>query len=432
MLSKSAMLYERGLLLFAFDTRTSIIIYSITNILLAFVIYKTWLQNRGKYDGLTFWLADYILQAIGIILAVMRGTIPDIVSIVIANLFMIAGAMLFMFGFGRFIGVNVKKVPNYICLAVFLMSYYYFGIVHPFIPLRIIIFSSCFIFISAQVVWLAFVKSGKHLMGITKSTGIIFIMFIAVDILRIILAFTVPHSRSYFLGNSNDTIFTIFSQMLSISLTFSITLMINRRLFLEIKRQSKEKEELLSNMRRLATIDGLTGVFNRMKIEEILSASASLPDAAPLSIILVDVDNFKAVNDTYGHSMGDSVLKTLSSILSKNIRDTDSLGRWGGEEFLIITPSTNLHTSHALAQRLTSLVADYKFTDIGQVTVSMGLSTLAKCESFSEMLKNADKALYRAKANGRNRVEIFSYDKSFNVHNPLENNKNNKLQLYEK
>ena len=392
-----------------FDTRTTVLIYTITNILLAFVIYMTWLQNKNRFEGITFWLADYVLQAVGITLSVIRGSIPDFISIVIANLFMIIGTMFFLFGLARFTEVHMKKKYNYICLIIFFITYYYFGIISPSVPLRIVTFSSCFILISTQVLWLTFVKSSNSLKNITKSTGIIFVLFIIVDMFRIILAFTVPNDKSYFLGSLNDTIFVILSQMLTIALTFSIVLMINRKLFLEINMHSSEKEKLLLKMRRLATIDGLTGIFNRMKTEEILAKEISefQTSANPLSVILVDVDHFKSVNDTYGHSEGDNVLRSIVSILKDNIRDSDSLGRWGGEEFLIVTPKTNVQSSYSIAQRLTKLVSNYDFANIGHVTVSMGVSTLNDGESFCELLINADKALYRAKENGRNRVEIF-------------------------
>ncbi len=392
-----------------FDTRTTVLIYTITNILLAFVVYMTWLQNKNRFEGITFWLADYVLQAIGITLSVVRGSIPDFISIVISNLFMIIGAMFFLFGLARFTGVRMKKKYNYMCLIIFFIAYYYFGIISPSVPLRIVTFSSCFILISTQVLWLIFVQSSDSLKIITKSTGIIFMLFIIVDMFRIILAFTVPNDKSYFLGSLNDTIFVILSQMLTIALTFSIVLMINRKLFLEINMHSNEKEKLLLKMRRLATIDGLTEIFNRMKTEEILAKEISefQIDANPLSVILVDVDHFKSVNDTYGHSEGDNVLRSIVSILKDNIRDSDSLGRWGGEEFLIVTPKTNVQSSYSIAQRLTKLVSNYDFANIGHVTVSMGVSTLNDGESFYELLINADKALYLAKENGRNRVEIF-------------------------
>ncbi|KDR96333.1 diguanylate cyclase (GGDEF) domain-containing protein [Peptoclostridium litorale DSM 5388] len=402
----------------SFDTRTTVLIYTLTNILLSFVVYKTWVQNRKDFEGITYWFSDYILQAIGITLSLMRGVIPDFASIVIANFFMITGAMLFLFGLGRFVEIPIRKLSNYIFLLIFFMAYYYFGIIRPLVALRIIIFSCSFIYISIQIIWLVFWKTSENFKNITKSTGIIFIMFTAVDVFRIILAFTVPSDRDYFLGPLNDTIFVILSQMLTISLTFSIILMINRRLFLEINRHSKEKESLLLKMRHLATIDGLTGIFNRMKIEETLNNEILefQEDSNPLSVILIDIDCFKSVNDTYGHSEGDNVLKAISSILKDNIRSTDSLGRWGGEEFLIVMPKTNLQTSYNIAKRLTSIISNHKFVNVGRVTVSMGISSLCEGDSFGELLINADKALYCAKENGRNRVEVFS---DYSVSNTL-------------
>jgi len=125
-----------------------------------------------------------------------------------------------------------------------------------------------------------------------------------------------------------------------------------------------------------------------------------------LSIILMDLDYFKSVNDTYGHNRGDIFLQEIANLLRSIFRSTDVIGRWGGEEFLIVLPKTDLNTAQELALKLRDRVQEAEFTDIGKRTSSCGVATLLHNESLASLVQRADLALYLAKDNGRNRVEI--------------------------
>lgn len=159
----------------------------------------------------------------------------------------------------------------------------------------------------------------------------------------------------------------------------------------------------------LAKRDRLTGVYNRHKIEEILNLELNRANRYDLkfSILILDIDYFKEVNDTYGHNKGDQVLKKMCNLIGKNIRDADTLGRWGGEEFIIIAPETNIDKSFQLANKLRKIISQYNFIKDKKVTVSIGLAEYEKNYSIDEIISRADKALYKAKNNGRNRVEKF-------------------------
>ena len=158
-----------------------------------------------------------------------------------------------------------------------------------------------------------------------------------------------------------------------------------------------------------ATHDGLTGALNRRAIFEALSHefSRAARTMSSLTICLCDIDLFKQVNDSYGHLVGDDVLKTLVEVLRTNVRDYDKVGRYGGEEFLIIAPGTTELQDNSLFERLRSAVADSQFsTQAGNlsVTISMGVARFTRQKSVDELVAAADEALYRAKAEGRNRV----------------------------
>jgi len=165
------------------------------------------------------------------------------------------------------------------------------------------------------------------------------------------------------------------------------------------------------NLRTEANTDGLTGVLNRRALMAELEKShysCSL-EGKPLCAVLVDVDFFKKVNDTYGHLAGDEVLKRLARMLQSCIRRDDSVGRYGGEEFVLLLPSCPLAKAVEIAERVRSLVAQapVETSDGAQIacTVSLGVAQVRIGESPLQLLAHADTLLYRAKQNGRNRVE---------------------------
>jgi diguanylate cyclase (GGDEF)-like protein len=164
-------------------------------------------------------------------------------------------------------------------------------------------------------------------------------------------------------------------------------------------------------LNQYANVDELTGLHNRRFILENFyqKVSSAKRYNQPLSILLIDIDYFKKVNDKFGHLVGDEVLMAVALDLDNGLRETDLIGRYGGEEFLALLPMADLAEAQAIAERLRLLVADnvafqekYGFG----VTVSIGLVELTATETGLELIARVDKALYKAKNNGRNRVEI--------------------------
>lgn len=165
--------------------------------------------------------------------------------------------------------------------------------------------------------------------------------------------------------------------------------------------ERKKMEEALT---RLATTDTLTGIYNRGKIEESLrqEMARAARYGSPLTILLFDLDFFKKVNDTFGHSIGDQVLKEVAATVGKQIRETDSLGRWGGEEFMVLCPGIVAQDAVAIAEKLRQRVEELP---IG-VTISCGIAGCQTGESMDGLINRADKALYAAKHSGRNLVRL--------------------------
>lgn len=160
----------------------------------------------------------------------------------------------------------------------------------------------------------------------------------------------------------------------------------------------------------LARVDSLTGALNRTAFEEILNREIKKAEryGGDLSLILFDIDNFKQINDTYGHLFGDQVLKRVASIVSENIRETDIFARWGGEEFMILLPNTGISKAVAVAEKLRRMIEAYRFGEDLTVTVSFGVVSFTNGDDSVRLILKADKALYRAKEKGKNRVESFT------------------------
>ncbi len=157
----------------------------------------------------------------------------------------------------------------------------------------------------------------------------------------------------------------------------------------------------------LSVTDRLTGLANRRKLESSLQAELlrSRRYGKGFSIMLLDIDLFKSVNDTHGHQAGDAVLVRLAELLRSNSRETDIVGRWGGEEFLIICPETSLMLVAALAERYRMEMERCDFGHVGRITASFGVTCVQEGDTVPRILRRADQALYRAKETGRNRVE---------------------------
>lgn len=160
-------------------------------------------------------------------------------------------------------------------------------------------------------------------------------------------------------------------------------------------------------LERQATTDMLTGVYNRLKFTDLLDAELqrSVRHGLPLSIMMFDIDHFKKINDTYGHHTGDIVLKEVTRIAKDTLRIYDSLARWGGEEFVILSPGNNMENTFHLAERLRENIAKNSYAHEGIVTASFGVTTFKEGDNADALLQRVDSALYKAKNSGRNRVE---------------------------
>jgi diguanylate cyclase (GGDEF)-like protein len=174
----------------------------------------------------------------------------------------------------------------------------------------------------------------------------------------------------------------------------------------ELERMHAELERRNVLLAEIASCDGLTGLKNHRYFRESLDAhfSASRRRGQPLSVVMVDVDQFKSFNDTYGHPAGDDVLREVSNLLRSCVRDEDVVARYGGEEFGLLLPATSAEASRILAERLRSTIEAHPWSD-RPITISLGISTISHwIHRASTLIDQADRSLYQSKADGRNRL----------------------------
>ena len=175
-----------------------------------------------------------------------------------------------------------------------------------------------------------------------------------------------------------------------------------------LEKSSREMFLQQRQLERSATVDSLTGLWNRYKIEGVLEREVARAAryGNSLSTILLDIDRFKSVNDTYGHAAGDLLLREFAQVLRDSVREVDEAGRLGGEEFLVVLPETDASSARTLAEALRQRIAGTPFSTAGQCTASLGVAQYQPGESPLALITRADQALYRAKAAGRNRVRL--------------------------
>ncbi|MFP4186826.1 MAG: diguanylate cyclase [Acholeplasmataceae bacterium] len=174
-----------------------------------------------------------------------------------------------------------------------------------------------------------------------------------------------------------------------------------------VQEKTRHLERALEEITKLATIDKLTSINNRYKIDDVLSAEVKKAQETDrtFSVIMLDIDDFKRVNDTFGHHQGDIVLKEIAMTLKEQMGEHDILGRWGGEEFLIISKEQTKNGAIGLAERCRKALEHTDFTGIEKLTGSFGIAEYRPGESQEMIVLRADQALYRAKEKGKNRIE---------------------------
>jgi polar amino acid transport system substrate-binding protein len=178
----------------------------------------------------------------------------------------------------------------------------------------------------------------------------------------------------------------------------------------ELSELNKMLEQKAKKYQTIASTDALTGLYNRHKLDELfdLEMYSMQKKENPLCMAIVDIDFFKKINDTYGHEIGDVVLVGLSNFLLQQLRSTDIIARWGGEEFVLLLNSVNIDNAYNIVDKIREKLSQKEFDKVGKVTISAGVTNITQKDSFTSAFARADKALYQSKKDGRNRVTLIT------------------------
>jgi diguanylate cyclase (GGDEF)-like protein len=342
------------------------------------------------------WALSLALQAAGWGLFGLRGEIDDAWSIPFANALLATSFVITLRALRGFAGkreAHPLDAPA-VLLVVGVAAWY--TVVAPSPSMRVLWVSLVFAALFAESARMALAAAPAPRPRTHRVVATVYGLMVALMVVRAIrAAFDLasvadPMERSLFQGLLFAT-----GALAPALLTFGFLLMASERLRGELARQ--------------AALDYLTGTYNRRTLAQLAERgiAAARRRGGSLGVLLLDVDHFKRINDTLGHAAGDEALQRLVAILKEHMRDEDSLGRMGGEEFLVLLPQADLAQASAAAERLRAAVEAARF-DLAagswRMTVSIGVATLAEGERFDSLLQRADQAMYAAKRAGRNRV----------------------------
>lgn len=353
-----------------------------------------------RRDGLGRWAAALLVNAIGHLLIMLRGLIPDVLSVVVGNLMLssvFVGMIAAVYQFqGRPVRWPLLLAPPLLVLvfvSVFIDNF----------PARV---SFVGLVIGLQAVWalLAALSHRHATVGRGQWLLVAGLLLEAVVLGGRALVAISTHTEATNILQSSAL------QTLTFLATFSVVL-VSSVGFVFMSRDRADE-----NNRVLAALDPLTGVANRRSLIAALDRDVARAQRMrePMALMMVDIDHFKDVNDQYGHPAGDRVLCSVVNVLRQRVRAQDLVGRYGGEEFMVLLPDTGLVGAEQLARELCKAVEESRCPADGvprpgiAVTVSIGVfgGRLESGDSWDMLIAAADRALYQAKNNGRNRVEV--------------------------
>jgi len=341
-----------------------------------------------EYKGVGTALLGNLSMAIGFSLLLLRNILPDIFTIVIANSLVLTSPNLYYIAVSKFSGQKHSPILSILTVIICAFLLIYFTYTNENVAARIVtvsILGALSTFLAVKQLWnlrQAIYKFSVALMAIPLGIYGLFLTFRAIS--SIILPPTALFSNSLI---ESATYLLLF--IISFLWTIGFVLMVSQR--------------LQADLTELATIDTLTRIPNRHAAQTFFGKELSRKDrhGDDFSILLIDLDNFKQINDNYGHALGDFVLIKTADMFQAALRKQDLVSRWGGEEFLIILPNTSIQNAQLLAERLRTEISNAEFEQTNtslKITISVGIAHSSHAPTMDAIIKKADDALYVAKA----------------------------------
>lgn len=378
------------------DIRTLFFVATLTTVLMAGAMVVLWRTHPTEPGG-RYWAIGGALAATGFLFIWLRGAVPPFFSIPLANTLLAGGYGLVLLGVGRFAGRTVSPWPIVAAVAGVFAACLYFADEAADVNARVVVISTV---VGVMALWCArrLTMDIPPGMGLTQGmTAAVFALQGFPLLLRAVMTFLGPAAVGHvFAPNTIHAVVYVNTIISSIGLTFGATAMVTRRLYLHLD--------------HVASHDPLTGLLNRHAVVQAAARemARSARHAYPLSVLLLDIDHFKRVNDTYGHNAGDAVLRAFATAVLTALRRDDVLGRYGGEEFLALLPNSDRQAALAVAERTRAAISAMAVSYGGRtiaITTSIGVAEIAGHDaSWDDAMRAVDTALYEAKRAGRDRV----------------------------
>ena len=354
---------------------------------------------NSQFRGIRQTAYAFFMSGIAFLLIGLRNYIPDFLSIVLPNTLLTLSMASIHLGFIYFYQLDTRLMRQFhgVMLLTMASSAVYFNYVQHSVNARIIAIS---FIIGFQCLYIMRTLLTAHNKA-NFTIGISYLAFAIFFIIRGILTFTQDSIDDFMTSGLMHAISIIVYELLVAVTSFGVVWIVSYK----VQRALIEQ----------ASHDPLTKVLNRRALENIINVehSRSLRSNVSMSVIMLDIDHFKRINDVFGHGRGDEVLVEVANILTNNTRKYDSIARFGGEEFIILLPDTALDKAQVIAENLRNKIAENDFNfnpeDGIQVTASFGATECnLQRDGWLTILERADHGLYQAKADGRNRVVVCS------------------------
>lgn len=374
------------------DLRTIIFMSGILALLLSVVLLFLSFSNPKSITGLTLWGAAPAFAFASALLLSWRGQIPDVASIVGANVLMLTSVVLFYWGTQRFFGLapSYKRWLGVIVATIPFMVWY--GLLEPSFTARIMLMTGLWFCLTCLMILLIW-RRGKEVFS-TRYMVVVLVTHASVLLLRFLTALLPLPGEGLLDPSRVQSLYITANAFIILALCIGFILMAS--------------DKLRDEFEHAASHDYLTNALLRRTL--IAACEQELErcrrHGRSMVLLMLDIDHFKAINDTHGHQMGDRVLIDFVNRITPLLRRSDQLGRFGGEEFVILLPETSQEEALAVAERIRIRVGQPD-KDLPPVTVSIGMTSNRPDEGkIDVLLARADKALYKAKEAGRNRIVV--------------------------
>lgn len=372
------------------DPRTVVLLASLMAALMSLVLFFQWRSCPDSIRGLGNWTASLLTLCCTTLLGALRGSLPDLLTIAVPNVLLFVGLYLAYLGSQRFFDVPTD-VPRWsVFIAVAAIPAVWFTMVEPNFRTRLLILAlplGLQFALHAHLMYRHGNRSfASNLLLVVLGGGAL------LQLVRFILLGLMPAENSAFSLASPQPLFLVAYMLIVLLMSVGLVLLATERLRTESQ--------------NLAARDSLTDAYTRRHMSEACQQelARSRRQGHTMALLLMDLDHFKKINDTYGHQRGDQVLIDFVARVKALLRQQDQLGRFGGEEFMLVLPETPLEEALAVAERIRAM-ADQAIAE-PHCSISIGVTTnRLDNDTLDTLLARADKALYRAKDNGRNRVE---------------------------